>query len=127
MDLPQRAIDLYQDAEPVLRNAQSIRQLAMLYNNMGIEFRKLNEWCRAKNAYIASIEWWRVLNNPIALANVQDGLGLTLQAMNRSCEAQHVLKDALCQLSAHKSHPAYQALFDEINGHLNQVNTEIES
>jgi tetratricopeptide (TPR) repeat protein len=124
-----KALQRYTQAETVLRRCHGDRSyLAMVYNNQGMAYTEMAEWSRAEDAYVASINIWRELNNPLARLNVEDNLGdvyLRQDSLNQAADVFESALEELAQLVANGtiSNPAEcSQLRADLTSHLEQTN-----
>lgn len=115
---PQEALSLYNLAEPVLLKAKDERHLAMIYTNIGIAYRCLRQWDRARHSLLASIESWQQIGNIRSLANAVEELGLVYLDQNLYENAITKFHDALNWLSQIKNEPGYARLLESVTAHL---------
>lgn len=123
------AIRRYNEAESVLRRCHGDRRyLAMVYNNKGMAYAEMEEWSQAEDAFVASINFWRKLNNPLARLNVEDNLGDVYLRRGQLEQAVQIFESALeelAQLDADSaiSNPAEsEQLRADLTNHLAQTN-----
>ncbi|MEM7531486.1 MAG: hypothetical protein AAF639_04880 [Chloroflexota bacterium] len=70
------ALILFAQAEAVFQKSQDEKNLAMVYTNQGIAYRKLKNWLYAKEILCKSINAWQKVGNILYMSNAQDELGL---------------------------------------------------
>lgn len=112
---PRRALEHYLAAEPVYQLVQGTLRLATVYLNIGMAYRRLQQWTDAQRALQASIALFEQLGLPASVANVTDELALTYQDQGMLEQAIAEFQRALRWLPAG---PAYEGQRQSIAGHL---------
>lgn len=115
---PQRALEHYLAAEPVFQLVQGTLRLATVYLNIGMAYRRLQQWSDAQRTLQASIALFEQLHLPASVANVTDELALTYQDQGLLAQAIAAFEQALRWLPAG---PLYAAQRQSIAGHLLEV------
>ena len=112
---PQAALEHYLAAEPVYQLVQGTLRLATVYLNIGMAYRRLQQWSDAQRTLQASIALFEQLHLPASVANVTDELALTYQDQGMMAQAIAEFEQALAWLPAG---PVYAAQRQTIEDHL---------
>ncbi len=114
---PQRALDLYGQAEPVFRHVQDDLRLAMIYTNAAIEHRKLQHWEEAEACCQQAIGAWQALHNLRSTLNALDELGLVYAGQGLHTKAIQTFDDALARMAESVDFPGSAAIREMLLGH----------
>jgi tetratricopeptide (TPR) repeat protein len=114
-------------AERIFRQVQDHFYLGHVSNNIGIAYRQLQQWDKAKSAYFFSIEQYKKVDNIAWLVNALDGLGLAFLGENQYKKALSTFEQALDQLRQIEGEPGYGYLFEKITNHLQEVHGLVNS
>ena len=115
---PQAALEHYLAAEPVYQLVQGTLRLATVYLNIGMAYRRLQQWSNAQRTLQASIALFEQLHLPASVANVTDELALTYQDQGLLEQAIAEFEQALAWLPPG---PAYAGQRQSIETHLNEA------
>ena len=129
--LPQNAIGIFVQVEPVFLETKSNLLLAKLYHNQGMAFRNACEWDSAQTAYQHSIDLWMCLKDKWSEINAMDGLGLVYMEQGLHEISCRQFRMALAELSHLEYHSSHDFLYKEITAHLQMAQAlykpEVES
>jgi two-component system, sensor histidine kinase len=117
----ERALALYQQAEPVFHRMQDELNMARIYTNLGIEYRQLGQLEAAEAANREAIALWQKLNNVRSELNVMDELGLTYLAQGLAGQAMATFEEALRRLETIVGTPGADRLLSLLSQHLEQA------
>jgi tetratricopeptide (TPR) repeat protein len=89
---PERAIEIGERAASAAEDADAVRILAAVYNNMAGAFAQIGDSARSVDAYENSRERWQAVGNRVGEAVPLGNLGFMLTRMGRFEEAHAVLE-----------------------------------
>jgi tetratricopeptide (TPR) repeat protein len=118
---PKQALALYTLAEAVFRQVGDQIHLAMLYNNLTIVYRTLEEWTPAIQCAEKSVQLWEAMGQVKNLANTLDELGLAYQGHARIAEAIHAFERGLELLAQLPPDPYVEMLQNMLRPHLEEA------
>lgn len=124
---PEQALELYQPAERVFRQTQSLLLLAHINHNMGMAYRQLKEWPTAEAAYQRSLTYQEQLGNLAWLVDTMDGLGLLYLAQGQPEQASVIFEAALTRLAEIEGQPRYDHLLAMLSEHLEDARTRLNT
>jgi len=92
---PDKALDLYAKAQPILQHLQDYVHLADLYNNRGMEYMALERWRLAEDSFLLGAKFYRDVNNIYYLCSTLSNLADAYIRSGQKDNAISVLQEAL--------------------------------
>ncbi|MBP5560059.1 MAG: LuxR family transcriptional regulator [Bacteroidales bacterium] len=94
MDSIPRAMEYYAKAGEIFERNGWNESSSILWHNIGETWAEEGEWSRAKDAYEKALEYARVADDSLLVANAFQGLGSLYAQKGRTLKALRYLKDA---------------------------------
>ena len=94
MDSIPRAMEYYAKAGEIFERNGWNESSSILYHNIGETWAEEGEWSKAKDAYEKALEYARVADDSLLVANAFQGLGSLYAQKGRTLKALRYLKDA---------------------------------
>lgn len=122
----QVALGYYYQAKAIFQKAEDWVHLGHINHNIGISCRRVKNWQRAEEAYLAGIDYWQRVDNVERWVNTMDGLGLTYLEQDKVEQAGTVFVRALERLWEIEGQPGYNHWLIEVTAHLAQVSEALQ-
>jgi LuxR family transcriptional regulator, maltose regulon positive regulatory protein len=91
----QKALIWLKDALDVMLSINDERNQAVIHLEIGLVYENLGAYDLSKENYLAALEYWRKVENPIWLSNLLNNLGVLYQMMGEYEHASHAFEEAL--------------------------------
>jgi tetratricopeptide (TPR) repeat protein len=113
-----RAETFYRRAREVMEEAQYVRGLAQVFNNLGMACTQERKWDLAEDSFRRSISLWRQLGEPVSQANAEDNLAEAYLQQQKWEAAWMVANKALERLSGFAPEGRVEDLLSDVKQHL---------
>lgn len=91
----QEALTWLKNALNVMLSINDEKNEAVLHLEIGLVYENLGDYSLSKENYLAALEYWRQVKNPMWLSNLLNNLGVLHQLMGEYEEASHAFEEAL--------------------------------